>query len=63
MEQNNTMEKIKELEELLATAKIDADKFYNKGNSAAGTRLRNVMQQIKLAATEVRSEVTKKKNS
>jgi len=63
MEQNNTMDKLKELEDLLATAKIDADKFYNKGNNAAGTRLRKAMQDIKSLATQIRANVTEKKKS
>jgi len=63
MEQNNTMDKLKELEDLLATAKTDADKFYNKGNNAAGTRLRKAMQDIKSLATQIRANVTEKKKS
>ena len=35
----------------------DAEKFYQKGNSAAGTRLRNSLQQIKKIAQEIRVEV------
>ena len=56
------MEQIAKLKELLATAETDADKFFNKGNSAAGTRLRNTMQQLKATAQEVRVEVTERKN-
>jgi hypothetical protein len=52
------MDKFKGLKELLASAEADAEKFYNKGNSAAGTRLRNAMQQLKGIATDVRKEVT-----
>ncbi|MDB5144542.1 MAG: hypothetical protein JWQ66_3255 [Mucilaginibacter sp.] len=56
------MKKFEELKELLATAEKDAEAFYNKANRAAGTRLRNAMQQIKVAATDIRKEVTDKKN-
>ena len=56
------MEKIQKLKELIAAAEVDADKFYNRGNNAAGTRLRNAMQQIKVAAQEVRTGVTEIKN-
>jgi hypothetical protein len=52
------MEKFKALKELLASAEADAEKFYSKGNSAAGTRLRNALQKIKVAATGIRKEVT-----
>jgi hypothetical protein len=57
------MEKIKKLKELLSAAEADAEKFYNKGNAAAGTRLRTLMQQLKVAAQEIRAEVTEKKNA
>ena len=55
------MEQIAKLKELLTSAETDAEKFFNKGNAAAGTRLRNTMQQLKVAAQEVRIEVTQKK--
>jgi hypothetical protein len=56
------MEQIAKLKELLAAAETDADKFFNKRNAAAGTRLRNTMQQLKATAQVVRVEVTDKKN-
>jgi len=55
------MDKFKGLKELLASAEADAEKFYNKGNAAAGTRLRNAMQKLKGIATDVRKEVTELK--
>lgn len=51
------------IEELVADcqrAKIDANKF-DTGNNAAGTRVRKAMMEIKLAAQEVRNEVSKVK--
>ena len=56
------MEKIAKLKELIASAETDAAKFFEKGNSAAGTRLRNTMQQLKVIAQEVRVAVTQAKN-
>lgn len=56
------MEQITKLKELISSAATDAEKFEN-GNNAAGTRLRNTMQQIKVAAQEVRTAVTEKKNA
>jgi hypothetical protein len=56
------MDKFTALKELIAAAENDAAAFYEKGNKAAGTRLRNAMQQLKAAATEIRKEVTDKKN-
>ena len=56
------MEQIAKLKELIASAEADAEKF-NKGNNAAGTRLRNTMQQLKVTAQEVRTAVTERKNT
>lgn len=57
------MEKLKELKELVATAEKEGALFYDKGNKAAGTRFRNVLQQIKTVATDLRKDVTEKKNA
>lgn len=56
------MEKFSKVKELIASAQADADKFYNGGNSAAGTRLRKAMQDLKGLAQEIRTEVTELKN-
>lgn len=56
------MEQIAKLKELIALAEVDAEKFYNNGNNAAGTRLRGTMQQLKTVAQEVRTAVTEAKN-
>ncbi len=56
------MEKFKALKDLVASIEADAANFYEKGNKAAGTRVRNGMQKLKVAATEIRSEVTELKN-
>jgi len=57
------MKKFEELKDLVASAENDAKSFFDKGNKAAGTRLRNALQQIKVAATDIRKEVTEKKNA
>jgi signal transduction histidine kinase len=57
------MEKFEKVKALIALAEVDAEKFYSKGNSAAGTRLRKVMQDLKVAAQEVRNSVTEQKNT
>ena len=57
------MEKFKAVKELIATAEKDASAFYEKGNNAAGTRLRGAMQQLKVLAGDIRKEVTEKKNA
>ena len=40
----------------------DFEKFYDKANQAAGTRVRKQMQEIKNLAQEIRKEVQDKKN-
>jgi len=56
------MEKFQSLKALVATAETEAEKFYNKGNAAAGTRLRRALQEIKTTAQAIRNEVTEKKS-
>lgn len=56
------MDKFNELKALLNAAEADATAFFEKGNKAAGTRLRNAMQQTKVLAQDIRNEVTAKKN-
>lgn len=41
----------------------DFSKFYEKGNKAAGTRVRKGMQDLKKMAQDVRSEVQNMKNN
>jgi len=57
------MEKFTKLKELLASVEADVEKFYSAGNSAAGTRVRKGMQDLKVLAQDIRTEVTEKKNS
>ena len=57
------MEKFSKVQELLASVEADVEKFYNAGNSAAGTRVRKAMQDLKVLAQDIRAEVTDKKNA
>ncbi|GAB1462866.1 MULTISPECIES: histone H1 [Pedobacter] len=57
------MEKFAKVKEVVAAIEADVEKFYNAGNSAAGTRVRKAMQDLKGLAQEIRTEVTEKKNS
>ena len=57
------MNKFNEVKSLLEGAEKDAEAFYAKGNKAAGTRLRGAMQQLKVLASDIRKEVTDKKNA
>ncbi len=56
------MEKFNQIKEVIAAIEQDAEQFYNKGNKAAGTRVRNGMQKLKVLAGEVRAQVTELKN-
>lgn len=55
----NNFDKIKEAVNAL---EADANKFFNNGNSAAGTRVRKGLQDIVTLAKAGRAEVTELKN-
>ena len=57
------MEKFSELKNLIEAAEKDAHAFYEKGNKAAGTRLRGALQQTKALAQDIRNDVTARKNA
>ncbi|QNL48625.1 histone H1 [Olivibacter sp. SDN3] len=57
------MDKFGKLKELISSVEADADKFFNKGNAAAGTRVRKALQEVKSLAQEIRNDVTSIKNS
>lgn len=57
------MKRFEQLKELIDSLEGDFSKFYDKGNSAAGTRVRKGMQEMKNLAQEIRIEVQNKKNS
>ena len=59
---SSVKELISNMIETLTTALPDADK-HDKGNSAAGTRVRKALQSVKAAAQEVRVKVQNEKNS
>lgn len=56
------MDKFIQLQALVEATSADADKF-SKGNSAAGTRVRKAMQEVKALAQEIRNDVTSAKNA
>ncbi|MFD1631416.1 histone H1 [Pseudopedobacter beijingensis] len=57
------MEHFQKLKGLISDLEADAEKFYKKGNSAAGTRLRKGMQEAKTMAQSIRLAVQDTKNS
>ncbi|RZK90752.1 MAG: histone H1 [Pedobacter sp.] len=56
------MKKFAEVKELVAALEADVEKFYGKSNSAAGTRVRKGMQDLKNLAQSIRLEVQEAKN-
>jgi ABC-type transporter Mla subunit MlaD len=52
-----------ELQQLIAGMATDFEKFYKDNNKAAGTRVRNAMQELKTLAQTIRTEVQSIKNS
>jgi hypothetical protein len=57
------MNKFAEIHDLVMSMKDDFEKFYDKGNQAAGTRVRKGMQDLKNVAQSIRAEVQNMKNS
>jgi membrane protease subunit (stomatin/prohibitin family) len=51
------------LKDLVSSLEDDFEKSYDKGNAAAGTRVRKGMQDLKNMAQEIRLEVQNQKNS
>ena len=57
------MSRFSDLKNLVDSLEADFEKFYDKGNNAAGTRVRKGMQELKNVAQEIRVEVQNKKNN
>lgn len=57
------MEKFENLKALIESLTEDMDKFYTKENNAAGTRVRQGLQQIKQVAQEIRLDISETKKA
>jgi len=57
------MSRFSELQSIVNDMEGDFQKFYDKGNQAAGTRVRKGMQDLKNLAQNIRVEVQNMKNS
>ncbi|MFN6944377.1 MAG: histone H1 [Cytophagaceae bacterium] len=57
------MKRFEQIKNLIMSLEADFGKFYDKNNSAAGTRVRKGMQELKNLAQEIRIEVQEKKNN
>jgi len=56
------MKRFEQIRDLVASLDGDFEKFYDKKNQAAGTRVRKGMQDLKNLAQEIRVEVQNRKN-
>lgn len=56
------MKRFEQIKNLIMSLEGDFNKFYDKENSAAGTRVRKGMQELKNLAQEIRVEVQEAKN-
>lgn len=57
------MSQFSKVQDLVNSLEGDFEKFYDKGNQAAGTRVRKGMQDLKNLAQEIRIDVQSKKNA
>ena len=55
------MSQFGDLKDFVDSLEEDFSKFYDKGNKAAGTRVRKAMQDLKARAQAIRLDVQKKK--
>ena len=56
------MSRIEEVQKLVTELSEDLDKFYEKGNKAAGTRARKQLQELKKLSQDIRVEIQDIKN-
>ena len=56
------MNRYNQIKDLVTSLEGDFNKFYDKKNQAAGTRVRKGMQQLKTLGQEIRVEVQSIKN-
>ncbi|CAN5383175.1 hypothetical protein BH23BAC1_BH23BAC1_05330 [soil metagenome] len=57
------MKRFDEIRDLIMSLEGDFQKFYDKQNQAAGTRVRKGMQELKNLAQDIRVEVQDMKNT
>ena len=61
--ENTTTSRYNELHELLTSFEKDFEKFYDKQNKSAGTRVRKAMNDLKRKAQDIRKEVQEMKTT
>ena len=58
-----SINKFQELKSIIDGLEGDAEKFFSKGNSAAGTRVRKGLQDVKSLAQDLRLGIQNLKNN
>jgi hypothetical protein len=56
------MNEFETIKNMLMSMEKDFEKFYDKGNNAAGTRVRKGLQDLKNKCQEIRLDVQSRKN-
>jgi hypothetical protein len=57
------MSRLDQIKSLMSELEVDMEKFYDKGNKAAGTRARKQLQDLKKLSQEIRLEIQDMKNN
>lgn len=57
------MSRLEEVKNLTNELEVELEKFYDKGNKAAGTRARKQLQELKKLSQEIRLEIQDIKNN
>ncbi len=57
------MNQFETIKNMLMDLEKDFEKFYDKGNNAAGTRVRKGLQDLKNKCQEIRLDVQNRKNA
>lgn len=57
------MSRLEQVKSLMNELEGDLEKFYEKGNKAAGTRARKQLQELKKLSQEIRLEIQERKNN
>ncbi|SMO43776.1 histone H1 [Gracilimonas mengyeensis] len=57
------MSRMDDINNVIEELQVDMNKFYEKGNKAAGTRARKHLMNLKNLAHEIRQEIQAKKNA
>lgn len=63
IQRSTHMSRMDDINEIVNELQVEMDKFYEKGNKAAGTRARKHLMSLKNLAHEVRQEIQAKKNA